>query len=99
MTTDGTISIRVNGEHRRIMGGMTIADLANELGLEPTKVAVERNLEVVPRSTLADVPIEDGDELEIVHFVGGGDHAAVLADDGWTVAAVPIAADRRHRQV
>jgi thiazole synthase len=86
MTTDGTISIRVNGEHRRIMNGMTIADLANELGLEPTKVAVERNLEVVPRSTLADVAIEDGDELEIVHFVGGGDHAATLADDGWTVA-------------
>ncbi|MDB5688881.1 MAG: bifunctional sulfur carrier protein/thiazole synthase protein [Sphingomonas bacterium] len=86
MTTDGTISIRVNGEHRRVMGGITIADLASELGLEPTKVAVERNLEVVPRSTLADVLIEDGDELEIVHFVGGGDHATTLADDGWTVA-------------
>jgi thiazole synthase len=86
MTTDGTISIRVNGEHRRVTGGITIADLASELGLEPTKVAVERNLAVVPRSTLAGVVIEDGDELEIVHFVGGGDHAAAVADDGWTVA-------------
>ena len=56
--------------------GITLAELAAELGLEPTKVAVERNLEVVPRSTLADVRVEDGDELEIVHFVGGGDHAA-----------------------
>jgi thiazole synthase len=86
MTTDGTISIRVNGEHRRIAEGLTIAELAAELGLEATKVAVERNLEVVPRSTLANVKVEDGDELEIVHFVGGGDHAGPIADDGWTVA-------------
>jgi len=86
MTTDGTISIRINGEHRRIMAGLTLAELALELGLEPAKVAVERNLAVVPRSTLADVRVEDGDELEIVHFVGGGDHAAALAEDSWTVA-------------
>jgi len=74
MHTDGTISISVNGEHRRVADGMTIADLANDLGLAPEKVAVERNLAIVPRSTLANVRIEDGDELEIVHFVGGGDH-------------------------
>jgi len=86
MTTDGTISIRVNGEHRRIAEGLTLAGLALELGLEPSKVAVERNLAVVPRSTLADVRVEDGDELEIVHFVGGGGHASGLADDSWTVA-------------
>lgn len=72
MTQDGTISISVNGGHRRIRDGMTIADLALELGLEPTKVAVERNLEIVPRSTLADIVIEDGDDFEIVTFVGGG---------------------------
>ncbi len=69
---DGTLSIRVNGEHRRVPAGISIADLALELGLEPAKVAVERNLEVVPRSTLADVKVEDGDEYEIVTFVGGG---------------------------
>ena len=67
---DGTLSISVNGEHRRIRDGMTIADLALELGLEPTRVAVERNMEVVPRSTLADVRVEDGDDFEIVTFVG-----------------------------
>lgn len=72
MIYDNTVSIRVNGEHRRVRKGMTIVDLALELGLEPTKVAVERNLEVVPRSTLADVPVEDGDDFEIVTFVGGG---------------------------
>ena len=86
MAIDGTIGIRVNGEHRRIRGGKTIADLANELGLVPEKVAVERNLEVVPRSTIASVLLEDGDEIEIVHFVGGGDHAAAIAEDGWSVA-------------
>ena len=84
--TDGTISITVNGEHRRVSAGLSLAGLANELGLAPEKVAVERNLEVVPRSTLGAVLVEDGDELEIVHFVGGGDHAASFDEDSWTVA-------------
>ena len=71
-TTDGTLSITVNGQHRRVTEGITIAELAAELGLVPEKVAVERNLEIVPRSTLADVRVEDGDDFEIVTFVGGG---------------------------
>ncbi len=83
MTADGTISIRVNGEHRRVNGGISFADLANDLGLDPARVAVERNLEIVPRTTLADVMVSDGDEIEIVTFVGGGDHEV---DDSWTVA-------------
>jgi len=72
MTADGTLSISVNGQHRRVPAGMTIAELAAELGLVPEKVAVERNLEIVPRSTLADVEVRDGDDFEIVTFVGGG---------------------------
>ena len=72
MHDDGTVSISVNGGHRRVMAGMTISELAAELGLEPTKVAVERNMEIVPRSTLTDVRVEDGDDFEIVTFVGGG---------------------------
>jgi thiazole synthase len=83
---DGTISITVNGDHKRVTAGLTLAQLATELGLVPEKVAVERNMEVVPRSTLADVRVEDGDDLEIVHFVGGGDHVRPVADDSWTVA-------------
>ena len=63
--SDGTITITVNGEHKRVHAGLSIADLAQSLGLVPEKVAVERNLEVVPRSTLAQVIVEDGDELEI----------------------------------
>jgi thiazole synthase len=72
MVYDDTFSISVNGEHRRVAKGMSIADLALELGLDPAKVAVERNMEVVPRSTLGDVRVEDGDDFEIVTFVGGG---------------------------
>ncbi len=79
--SDGTVSITVNGEHKRVAAGLSLAGLATELGLVPEKIAVERNMEVVPRSTLADVMVEDGDDLEIVHFVGGGDH-----EDSWTVA-------------
>jgi thiazole synthase len=86
MHTDGTVSIRVNGEHKRVTAGLTLLQLAEELGLVPEKIAVERNLEVVPRSTLGQVTIDDGDELEIVHFVGGGDHARPIEDDSWTVA-------------
>ncbi|WP_294202858.1 sulfur carrier protein ThiS [uncultured Sphingomonas sp.] len=85
--TDGTVTITVNGEHKRVPAGLSLADLASQLGLVPEKVAVERNLEVVPRSTLAQVQVEDGDEIEIVHFVGGGDHAVpVVEDDSWEVA-------------
>ena len=72
MTLDGNLSVRVNGEHRRVPGGTTVAEMVNHLGLDPLRVAVERNLEVIPRSTLREVCVEDGDDYEIVHFVGGG---------------------------
>ncbi|WP_059152793.1 sulfur carrier protein ThiS [Novosphingobium barchaimii] len=64
--------LTVNGEPRRAAPGSSIADLVIGLGLDPAKVAVERNAEIAPRSTLADVILADGDVLEIVHFVGGG---------------------------
>jgi sulfur carrier protein len=67
-----THSIKVNGEHRRVAAGTTVQGLVQELGLDPARVAVERNLEIVPRSTLGEVEVEDGDDYEIVHFVGGG---------------------------
>jgi len=72
MTVDHTVQIRINGEHRRVVEGISIAALVSELGFDPVRVAVERNLEVVPRSTLDDVKVEDGDDFEIVRFVGGG---------------------------
>ena len=72
MSLDDTLGIRVNGEHRRVPGGISIVEMLNEVGIDPAKVAVERNLEIVPRSSLGDVCVEDGDDYEIVHFVGGG---------------------------
>ena len=66
------ITITLNGEPGTVAAGLSIAALVAELGLNAKKVAVERNLEIVPRSTLAVVRLEDGDQLEIVHFVGGG---------------------------
>jgi thiazole synthase len=72
MSLDGSLSVRVNGETRHVAAGTSIAELVNELGFDPARVAVERNLEVVPRSTLAEVAVEDGDDYEIVRFVGGG---------------------------
>jgi len=85
VTTAASITIQLNGEPRRVPAGLTLAALAGDIGLDPAKVAVERNLEIVPRSTLADVALADGDAIEIVHFVGGGD-AQGVADDSWTVA-------------
>ncbi len=75
-------SLTVNGETRRTPAA-TIADLVRELGLKPEKVAVERNGEIAPRSTLEQVSLAEGDQLEIVHFVGGGSGAD---DDSWEVA-------------
>jgi thiazole synthase len=72
MTVEAILSIQVNGEQRRVPAGLSIAAMVGELGLDARKVAVERNLEIVPRSTLGDVRVEDGDAFEIVHFVGGG---------------------------
>ena len=62
----------VNGEERVLEGVGDVAAMVRALGLDPRKVAVERNLEIVPRSTYARARLADGDRLEIVQFVGGG---------------------------
>ncbi|MDE2435020.1 MAG: sulfur carrier protein ThiS [Sphingomonadales bacterium] len=79
-----TLSLTVNGESRRSAPG-SIADLVRHLELDPAKVAVERNGVIVPRSTLAGAALAEGDVLEIVHFVGGG-QGGQPNDDTWTVA-------------
>jgi thiazole synthase len=72
MSLDTSLSVLVNGEHRRVPGGTSVAEMVTLFGLDPSRVAVERNLEVIPRSSLGQVSVEDGDDYEIVHFVGGG---------------------------
>ncbi len=74
------INLILNGDPRRVAPGTHLVALLAELDLDAAKVAVERNLEIVPRSTFASVELAEGDRLEIVHFVGGGQ------DDGWEVA-------------
>jgi thiazole synthase len=72
MSDNPTLAIRVNGEQRRVSGGISVAAMLEELGLDRRKVAVERNLEVIPRSLLGDIHVAEGDAFEIVRFVGGG---------------------------
>lgn len=72
MSLDGTAGVFINGEHRRVPAGTSLAQLIAEVGLDPQRVAVERNLMIVPRSTFDQIMVEDGDAYEIVHFVGGG---------------------------
>jgi thiamine biosynthesis protein ThiS len=62
----------INGEERAFTELRDVAALVAALGLDARKVAVERNLEIVPRSTYAAARLHDGDRIEIVHFVGGG---------------------------
>ncbi len=66
------MDITVNGEERRFEGPMTVAGLLASLELQPRKIAVERNLEIVPKSLFEDTALSDGDKIEIVQFVGGG---------------------------
>jgi len=83
----GQMRITINGEARELAGPMTVAALLAELGLDARKIALERNLEIVPRSAYGQVSVASGDRLEIVHFVGGGDAQAESEDeDGWTLA-------------
>lgn len=64
--------IFVNGEERPLMQSVTLAEILEELGYETTRVAVERNQEIIPRSQYDTVMVNDGDHLEVVRFVGGG---------------------------
>jgi thiamine biosynthesis protein ThiS len=62
----------VNGKPVELPDGSTVAALVSQLGVEPARVAIERNQDVVPRRTWAEAQLADGDQIEIVTFVGGG---------------------------
>jgi thiazole synthase len=78
------MNIIVNGEAKHFGAGLSVHGLLSQLGLDPRKIAVERNLEIVPRSTYESVMIADGDRYEIVHFIGGGN--AVIEDKPFVLA-------------
>jgi thiamine biosynthesis protein ThiS len=67
-----SIEIIVNGEARTAAAGSTVTDLLRELGLQGGRVAIERNLGILPRPRWHDTLLEPGDRFEIVQFVGGG---------------------------
>ena len=72
MRSDTSANVTINGEARQVAGGTSLTGMLAEIGLDPARVAVERNRAIVPRSTFGAVMVEDGDAYEIVHFVGGG---------------------------
>ena len=86
--------LTINGEQKKFDPPMTVEQLLGEIGLDSRKVAVERNLEIVPKSNYAGISLDDGDRLEIIHFIGGGapDEAkakqpqSLSDDDTWEVA-------------
>ena len=77
------MQITINGESRGFTGPMSVDALLRALSLDPRKIAVERNREIVPRSIYGTVLVGDGDRLEIVHFIGGGN---AMEDKPLTVA-------------
>jgi thiamine biosynthesis protein ThiS len=66
------LKLQINGDARDFPDGLTLAALVEQLGMKPDRVAVELNLEIVPRANWQSTQLKDGDKLEIVHFVGGG---------------------------
>ena len=66
------LNLIINGEPKRFSGPLNVEALVAALGLTQGKVAVEQNLEIVPRSMWAGAPVADGDRFEIVRFIGGG---------------------------
>ena len=64
--------ITINGRDQDVEGPLTISDLIARLGWDARKIAVERNLEIVPKSAHGSTQVQDGDRIEIVNFVGGG---------------------------
>jgi thiazole synthase len=88
------MSVVINGENREIPSPLSVTALLRDLGLDARKIALEHNLEIVPRSAYDQTMVADGDRLEIVHFIGGGDAKSDSEDnmsddsddDGWSVA-------------
>ena len=75
------LRLTVNGEKRAAAPGTTVSGLLTAMGVDPARVAVERNEDVVPRKTWTEAALADGDKIEIVAFVGGGSDAAPASDD------------------
>ena len=66
------MTVTINGERREIPDGLNIIALLEHLGMSQGRVAIERNLDILPRARWLDTQVQSDDKFEIVHFVGGG---------------------------
>jgi thiazole synthase len=82
--------VTINGEAREFPEPISVDALLRELEIDPRRVALERNLEIVPRSEYPQTKVEEGDTLEIVHFIGGGDDTQAASGDPLVVAATTL---------
>src|SRR3954466_15680715 len=74
------LSVTVNGKTQTAPAGTTVARLLELMGIDPARVAVERNLDIVPRQSWRESPLAEGDKIEIVAFIGGGSGPAPAED-------------------
>jgi thiazole synthase len=80
------LRVTINGEGRELDAPVNVRELLTKLGLDPAKIAVERNLEIVPKSQYGAVMVGEGDRFEIVHFIGGGNAVVPPQDKPFVVA-------------
>jgi len=66
------MNVTINGEEHKLSEALSMSALMEHLGVEPNQVAIERNLEIVPKSLHSKVIVAEGDVIEIVEFIGGG---------------------------
>jgi len=67
-----SVHVLINGETREVPDGLTVTGLLAHLGLSGNRVAIERNLDILPRTQWGEASVSAGDRFEIVHLVGGG---------------------------
>ena len=91
------INVTINGESRRFVDPINVSELLDQLDLDARKIALERNLEIVPRSSYGQTVIGDGDQLEIVHFIGGGNELCAAAETAEAPGEELVVAGRRFR--
>jgi thiamine biosynthesis protein ThiS len=72
MSEATTVRVHLNGKDREVEAGHTVRSLIESLDLHPSLVVVELNREILSRDSYGDVPVQEGDTIELVHFVGGG---------------------------
>jgi thiamine biosynthesis protein ThiS len=69
---DGAMTVIINGERREVPDGLNIVALLENIGITSDRVAIERNLDILPRAQWGETQVQPNDSFEIVHFVGGG---------------------------